>query len=81
MSCIEDLFDEKTLETKINGKAFDPNKKGGAADKYGKFVFAEQVIKTKVDTIDFSGFSPLLDRIVAVLQDYRTRSSLDRVEC
>ena len=72
-SCIEDLFHPELFKTEIDGKIFDPRKKHGAAGKYGKFVFAEQVIKPKVDTIDFSGFLPLLNRIAATLQDYETR--------
>jgi RNA-directed DNA polymerase len=73
VSCIEDFFNPELFKTKINGKTFDPKKKHGASDKYGKFVFAEHVVKPKADTIDFSGFSPLLNRIVAALQDYETR--------
>jgi RNA-directed DNA polymerase len=77
-SRIEDFFDPELFKTEINGKTFDPNKKYGAADSYSKVVFAEQVIKPRADNIDFSGFAPLLDRIVAVLQDYavqRTRAA------
>src|SRR5690606_34400554 len=72
-SCIEDLFDRELFKTEIDGKTFDPRKKHGAAGKYGKFVFAEQVIKPQVDKINFSGFLPLLNRIAAALEDYETR--------
>ncbi len=67
---IEDFFDPTLLNVQIGGKPFDPDKKHGDHTKYGKHVFAEQVIKKDAATIDFSGFAPLLDRIVAVLDDY-----------
>jgi RNA-directed DNA polymerase len=69
-SCIEDLFNPKLLATVIDGKVFDPNKKHGELGKYGKQRFAEKVVQPHKDTIDFSKFSMLLDRLVAVLDDY-----------
>jgi hypothetical protein len=38
--------------------------------QYGKFAFATNVIERNANTISFSGFAPLLDRIVAVLDHY-----------
>ncbi|MBM7405014.1 retron Ec67 family RNA-directed DNA polymerase/endonuclease [Sphingobium yanoikuyae] len=70
ISCIEDLFDPALLKTVIDGKVFDPNKKHGEAGKYGKARFAEKVVQPQKDTIDFSKFAGLLDRIVAALDDY-----------
>jgi hypothetical protein len=69
-SCIEDLFDPALLKTIIDGKVFDPNKKHGEPGKYGKARFAEKVVQPQKDTIDFSKFAGLLDRIVAALDDY-----------
>lgn len=69
-SCIEDSFDPALLKTVIDGKVFDPNKKHGEAGKYGKARFAEKVVKPQKDTINFSKFAGLLDRIVAALDDY-----------
>ena len=43
-SRIEDLFDQTLLTTVIDGKTFDPDKEHGADGKYGKLVFAENVI-------------------------------------
>ena len=71
-SCIEDSFDSALLKTIIDGKVFDPNKKHGEPGKYGKARFAENVVQPQKDTIDFSKFGGLLDRIVAVLDDYAT---------
>lgn len=60
-SCIEDLFDQELRETIIDGKTFNT---------YGKTVFAKKVVIPNADKIDFSKFGKLLDRIVAVLDDY-----------
>ena len=69
-SCIEDLFDPALLSTKIGGLDFDPDKKHDEKGKYGKQIFADKVVRAGASTIDFSGFDPLLDRIVAVISDY-----------
>lgn len=69
-SCIEDLFEPSLLKEKVEGLDFDPAKKHNAVGKYGKQIFAEKVVKPKAGAIDFSGFVPLLNRIVAVLDDY-----------
>ncbi|HMR31291.1 MAG TPA: hypothetical protein PKA09_10065, partial [Geminicoccus sp.] len=71
-SCIEDLFEKKVRETELEGQRFDPNRKAADKGTYGKAVFAEKVIRPAADSIDFSRFKHLLDRIVAVLDDYRT---------
>jgi 5S rRNA maturation endonuclease (ribonuclease M5) len=66
--CIEDLYPVAILDTKIDGKSFDmSNKTQDHGLHYGKFVFAEKVIKPHVSTIDFSGFNPLLERISTVI--------------
>jgi RNA-directed DNA polymerase len=72
-SRIEDLFPAPLLETKLNGKSFDPDKLHEEGGKYGKFKFAEQVVRRNAATIDFSGFVPLLDRIASALTDYKAR--------
>ena len=69
-SCIEDLFPPTLLKTPIDGKTFDPNKEHDEAGKYGKVVFAKQVVVPNAAAIDFSGFAPLLDRILAVLDHH-----------
>jgi len=75
-SYIEELFDSKLLNTKVGGKKFDPNKEHEAEGRYGKLIFAERVIKPNIQNIDFSGFSPLLNRIVAVLEDYQSLAAM-----
>jgi RNA-directed DNA polymerase len=70
-SCIEDLFPAALLQTPLDGKLFDKSKAHGDATSYGKVRFAEKVVSPNRTTIDFSGFAPLLDRIVAVIDDYK----------
>ncbi|QKV17512.1 retron Ec67 family RNA-directed DNA polymerase/endonuclease [Oricola thermophila] len=72
-SCIEDCFEPSLLETKVKGKKFNSLKYGGASGGYGKFVFAEQVVRPNADKIDFNGFKPLLERITAAIVDYKSR--------
>jgi RNA-directed DNA polymerase len=75
-TCIEDLFPRALLDTVIDGKTFDPNKEHEAEGKYGKLVFAERVVKPNADSIDFSRFGQLLNRVVAVLDHYEGRKAL-----
>jgi RNA-directed DNA polymerase len=70
-SCIEDLFPASWLQTELDGKKFNPNKGHDADGEYGKFVFAEKVVRPNADKIDFSAFSPLLERITAAMDHYR----------
>ncbi len=70
-SCIEDLFDPSLLATEVDGKKFNPKKDHGADGEYGKFIFAEKVVRPNADTINFANFAPLLQRIVAVIDHYK----------
>ncbi len=72
-SCPEDFFDPALLATKIDGKTFNPDKEHEAPSEFGKVVFAERIVRPQADTIDFSGFDPLLMRIDAVIEDYAKR--------
>jgi RNA-directed DNA polymerase len=69
-SCMEAFFPPAVLATVLDGKIFDPDKEHDAPGKYGKVAFAKKVVEPKSHTIDFSGFVPLLDRIVAVLDHH-----------
>ena len=69
-SWMETFFDPAVLATVLDGKTFDPDKEHDAPGKYGKAVFAARVVEPNADEIDFSGFAPLLDRIVAVLDHH-----------
>ena len=72
-SYIEQLFDQELRETPIGRKKFDPSNILDTNTKYGKVIFAKKVVRPNVDQIDFSKFGKLLDRIVAVLDDYKDR--------
>lgn len=75
LSCIEDFFEATLLGTVLDGKTFNSKKDMNPATEYGKFVFAEKVVRLKADTINFLGFTPLLQRITAVIDDYAVRVS------
>lgn len=70
ISFIEQCFAPALMHTLIDGKQFNPDKQHNAPNEYGKLVFAEQVVKPNVSKIDFSGFLPLLERIVAAIDRY-----------
>ena len=74
-SRIEDLFASKWFKFCVDGKTFDPSKDHNTDNTYGKTVFAEKVVIPNADKIDFSKFGKLLDRIVAVLDDYEKQKS------
>jgi hypothetical protein len=70
-SYIEHCFDPSVLATKVSGKTLNLNKEHQAPGEYGKHVFAEQVVKPNLGSINFSKFAPLLSRIAAVVNDYK----------
>jgi retron-type reverse transcriptase len=69
-SCIEDLFEPALLNTLLDGKTLDLSKAHNAPGKYGKVAFADRVVLPNANTIDFSGFARLLNRIIAVLDHH-----------
>lgn len=72
-SCIEDFFPTKWKKIELKGKKLSLKTKYDNSKHYGKEIFAKSVIRPNENDIDFSGFEPLLSRIVAVLQDYAAR--------
>lgn len=70
-SKIEDFFTRNTLEMKIGTKSFDCSNDHDTETSYGKNAFAEQIVKANQNTIDFTGFRPILQRIVNVINYYR----------
>lgn len=72
-TAIEDSFSAATKATKIDGKEFDMDNDFDPATHYGKSAFAYKVIQPNADSIDFSGFAPLLARIEAVIKEHATR--------
>ncbi len=68
---IEQLFEDKVLKTKINGKPFNPKKLHGDESEYGKKIFSEKVIKENMSNINFDNFKPIFDKFKLVISDYR----------
>lgn len=66
-SAIEDLFDSTIKSTKLGTRSFSASNTADAAIHYGKAAFAYKVVKVHADSIDFTGFKPLLDRFVSVI--------------
>lgn len=71
ISCIEDFFEPALRATVLGGKTFNPDNNIDPNKEYGKYVFAEKVIRPNANTINFSEFQPLLGRICAVIDDYK----------
>ena len=72
-TAIEDFFDAKTLNEKLGTKTFSRAAKFDDTKHFGKAAFAREVVERKADFIDFSRFSDILDRVVAVMSDYAKR--------
>ena len=70
-SKIEDFFDASVKATIISGKEFNDQSKFETATHYGKKVFAHQVVRPNADTIDFTGFRPLLTNLAAIIVSHR----------
>lgn len=69
-SCMEDLFDSSVLSTIINGRSFDKSNNYNKSTHYGKNDFSLKVIKDNEKTINFSGFTPLLNAVRDCLVHY-----------
>jgi RNA-directed DNA polymerase len=73
LSSIEDFFEASLLATVLDGKTFNRRNDLDSAREYGKFIFAEKIVRLNAGTINFLGFTPLLERIVAAIDDYAVR--------
>ncbi len=70
-SHIEQFFEPALLETLIDGKRFNPDKEHEAPGEYGKTIFAEKVVRPGMKSISFAKFTPILERIVAVIDKHK----------
>jgi hypothetical protein len=68
-SKIEDLFGPALLAGEFEGMKFNKSNGDLGPNEFGKVQFSEYV-RSNAEKIDFAGFAPLLDRIVAVLSHY-----------
>lgn len=71
---IEDFFQKSVRDQKVDGKTFNPGKEIDPAKEYGKYRFAEKVIRPQQATIKFDRFKPLLKRIVLAIEDYGAKA-------
>ena len=69
-SMIEDCFDPTLLATSFNGKTFNPDDDKLGPNEFGKVALGG-IVRSNADTIDFTGFEPLLDRISSVINHYK----------
>ncbi|WP_235007036.1 hypothetical protein [Listeria monocytogenes] len=67
---IEDLFDEATLNHKINGKKFSREKNIDLNKYYGKERFSN-FIYNEYREIDFSNFKPMLENLNFIIENYK----------
>ena len=74
-STIEDCFDAAIKRTVLGRKTFNPANDYNRDSNYGKGDFAYKVVKPKADKIDFTGFKPILDRFVSVIDEHAKRFS------
>ena len=72
-SAIESLFPDVWLKRELNGKKFNSSNTINPETEYSKEVFANSVVKPNAGNIDFSGFDPLLERIVAAIEHHRAK--------
>jgi RNA-directed DNA polymerase len=68
---IEHLFDAATRGRKLGSRTFSPLDKADVKKHYGKADFAHKVVEQHAAEIDFSGFKPLLDKVVAVIAHHK----------
>lgn len=67
-SIIEDCFSSQVKQTSLNGKSLSLLSSFNQDNYYGKAIFAQQVVVKHSNSIDFTGFTSILDRIVAVMK-------------
>ena len=73
---IEDLFDGKTRQIKLDGKSFNGNNNIDPDKEYGKVVFAEKVVRANKAKIDFSGFESLLGVVSDIVTNHSAKNEL-----
>jgi hypothetical protein len=72
---MEDYFDKSVLETKLNGKSFNPsNNKIDNSIEYSKDHFSRFVIIPNKSTINFSAFQPLFEELQSIVATYNVKN-------
>ena len=69
---IEDYFAEAVKATRLGGKTFKSEEEEdfNTEQHYGKAIFARHVVAARAESIDFSGFRPLLAQLVSAIEHY-----------
>lgn len=73
-SKIEDLFDPAFLAMAFGGKSFNSSNKKSEEHEIGKTALAG-IVRANADKVDFSRFAALLNRITAVIDQYKVGGS------
>lgn len=72
-SKIENFFDASTKARLIDGKSFNDANNFDVTKHYGKKVFAHRVVRPNADSLDFSGFRPLLSNLAAAIREHERK--------
>ncbi|MGD7191001.1 retron Ec67 family RNA-directed DNA polymerase/endonuclease [Ralstonia pseudosolanacearum] len=67
---IEQLFSDVDIAKGLNGKSFDFSADSSSTTSVGKVDFAYEFVAKQAKNIDWKGFHPLLQNIVAAIDDY-----------
>ena len=67
-TAMEDFFGKEVFDYKIKDKKF--NSDPSIDTEFGKAVFAAEIVKANQKSIDFGGFKEILNRLVAVIDNY-----------
>jgi hypothetical protein len=72
---IEGCFDDSILKLKLGGKTFSTDQKADPNLHFGKHILS-QYVRENAARIDFTGFSGVLDRISAAIEDYEAKNTI-----
>jgi hypothetical protein len=68
---IEDCFADEIINLNLGGKVFSSSNKADPSKYFGKHILS-QYVRQNAAKIDFTGFTGLLDRIIAVISHYQS---------
>jgi len=71
-TCMEDLFEDRVLNTIISGKIFNKTNKECTQTEYSKHIFSQKVILENRNTIVFDRFIPIFEAITEIIEHYKT---------
>lgn len=74
-TCIEDLYPQEWLNFKLDNKKLTVENGPVGDEFYGKMIFARKVITENFSKIDFSKFTPLLERLVKVIEHFQNSNA------